>query len=606
MSVGLTMMHQIINNISEGIICIDKDKRISLINDRAKEIFGISSDYEIGHEAGQLEEGDIVIFGDNSLGFDDGGLTGEDLKRLGVNEFIQDKSAIVFIGIYGGETYYQSSNNYNSTPLVLSKRLMDKNITVAIDFIQRLIDISVDGRSIKYSYIKGVGHAVIISGSTGELKFYQSKGYTVRGEELRAVLHQKYYKEKISGRTSDFDVLGERIDEILENSESIKKLIDSAEGKQVNYLNKYDEINRRPIRCSVYPLSNNDGKLEGASLKFEDMSDLKTMMEERDNILEKLQEIEDFEREAFNTLIGESAEIKNVKTYSRKAALSSANILILGESGTGKSILAKMIHDYSNRKNEEFVEINCGALSENLLESELFGYVPGAFTGANPKGKLGLIEYASGGTLFLDEISEMPSSLQVKLLHFIQNRWIIPVGGTKIKEVDVRLICATNRDLTALINTGSFREDLYYRINVIPIALPPLRAHKEDLHYLIISIIHKICKKEGLSIKTMSNEAFNKLFSYDFPGNVRELENIIERAINICEGRFINEEDITIADSKQIPEMSKPLKLLLEDAEKRAIASSLKRFNGDKVKVMKALDIKKTSLYDKIKKYNLE
>lgn len=604
MSVKLEILEQIINKVSEGIICIDTNKKINLINDRAKEIFGISSSYEIGHSTGKLEKGDILIFGDNSLGFDDGGLTGEDLLHFGVTEVIPNKAAIVYIGIYGKEAYYKFTAHNNSVPLELNKNFNEHNISVTIDFMQRIIDISINGSSIKYSYIKGIGHAVIISGKTGELKFYQSKGYTVRGEELRAILFGKNYNEKISGRSSYIDVIGDRIDEILQHSESIKMLIACSEGKALVYSNEYDEINRRPLRCSVFPLLSNEMELIGAGLKFEDMSDLKVLMEERDNVFKKLQEIEDFEKEAFNMFVGDSDGIRGVKEYSRKAALSSANILILGESGTGKSILAKMIHNYSNRKNGKFVEVNCGALSESLLESELFGYAPGAFTGASPKGKVGLIEYANGGTLFLDEISELPINLQVKLLHVIQNKWIIPVGGTKLKEIEVRLISATNRDLDVLIRNGSFREDLFYRINVIPISLPSLREHKEDLHYLVVSIIHKICKREGLSIKTMSNEAFNKLYAYEFPGNVRELENIIERGINISEGEFINEEDIIL--DKKLPENTKSLKIILEEAERRALANYLRKFNGDKAAVMKALGIKKTSLYEKLKKYNLD
>jgi transcriptional regulator with PAS, ATPase and Fis domain len=371
----------------------------------------------------------------------------------------------------------------------------------------------------------------------------------------------------------------------------------------VDYINRYDDINGRPVVCSIYPLESIEEDL-GAFIKFEDLSNLKEIIEERDSILKKLYEIEDGVQDPFNRLLGESDKIKEVKRYSKKAALTSSNILILGESGTGKSLLASMIHNYSSRCKNKFVEINCGALTESLLESELFGYVAGAFTGAKKEGKKGLIEYAEGGTLFLDELSEMPLNIQVKLLHVIQNRRFIPVGGTEQISVDVRIICASNRDLKKMIEEGSFREDLFYRINVVPIMLPPIRERKEDLHYLIPIIIQNLCRRGGHRYRILSNEAFNKLYSYGFPGNVRELENILERGLNLSEGEYITEEDILIGAQRL--ENVKPLNQILEETERKTIVNYMKKFDGDKLKVMEALEIKKTSFYDKLKKYNIK
>jgi sigma-54 dependent transcriptional regulator, acetoin dehydrogenase operon transcriptional activator AcoR len=599
----LIEIQQIVENISEGIISINNEQRINIINKKAKEIFGISYKYDIGHPAGKLNKGDIIIIGDNCIGEDDGGIRGSDFIKLGINENIPQKSAFVYIGEYGKENSYKYSENYSKGILSLSKIISGKNISVSINFPTKNIEICVDKTSISYSYIKSIGHIVILDKITKEIKFYQSKGYTIRGEAVKAIINEESYSEKISGKFSELEVHGEKIYDVLNDCESIKNLIEASKGKESRYINKFDDINGRPVRCSVYPLKNS--KIQsGAFMRFEDLSNLREFIEERNIVINKIHEIEDSVNDPFNPLIGEGNEIKLIKEYSKKAALSNLNILILGESGTGKSILAKMIHNYSMRRESRFVEINCGALSESILESELFGYVPGAFTGANREGKVGLIEHAEGGTVFLDEISEMPVSTQVKLLHVIQNKSFIPVGGIKNVKIDVRFICASNRDLKSMIENRTFREDLYYRINVMPLMLPPLRSRKEDLEELVRSIIQKICKRDKIIYRELSPGALNKLYSYDFPGNVRELENLLERGLNLSEGEYILDEHILISD--HIIQTIKPLKLVVEEAEKSTIKSYLKKFHGDKSLTMEALDIKKTAFYDKLKKYDIE
>lgn len=594
---------QIVENISEGIIAIDNTQRINIINRKAKEIFGISYKYDLGHPPGKIEYGDIIIIGDNGIGIDDGGMSGKDLKKIGIYESIPKKASLVYIGVYGKENEYKFSEYYTKNTLSLTKTISQRKIGITINFAMKTIEVKIDDLCIPYDYIKGIGHIVVLDGDTCELKFYQSKGYTVRGEDLKAIINGKNYTGKIPGKVSSLAVEGEKIYDVLKVSESIDNLVKCSNGEKINYLNKYDDINGRPVRCSIYPLTYGDSAV-GAFLKFEDLSNLKEITEEKDSIAKKMHEIEDSVNDPFNPLIGESDEIRKIKEYSKKAALSCSNILILGESGTGKSILARMMHNYSSRSQNKFVEINCGAISESILESELFGYVSGAFTGAVKEGKKGLIEYADGGTLFLDEMSEMPISTQVKLLHVIQNREFIPVGGTKAIHIDIRFICASNRDLKKMVEERKFREDLYYRINVMPLTIPPLRERKEDLHELIESIMLKICNRNKVKYRPFSSNAFSKLYTYNFPGNVRELENIIERALNISEGDYITEEYILI-NSEEV-QNTQSLKHILEDIEKQTILDYIKKFNGDKTKTMKTLEIKKTSFYDKLKKYNIK
>lgn len=598
-----SIMYQIFQNIPVGVIAIDCNEEIREINKKAKEIFGIIYKIDMGHDEGQIQKGDVVIIGDNSIGLDDGGLSESDLKYLGIEENIRQGSAFVYIGRYleGGEFRYRE--NSKNGLLSLERNISGKSLKVEIDFTKKYINIKVSSIEFPYKYIKGIGHIVVLDGNSLEIKFYQSKGYTVRKEDLKSILNGSRYLRKLPGVEMETEVLGQKVTEVLGVSESIDTLIKSAGGENISFVNKYDEINGRPVRCSVFQLKE-DEKPEGAFLLVEDLSEVNRIIKERDDILKKLMEVEEIAYDPFNSITGESTLIQSVKTYAKKAALSSSTILILGESGTGKSILARAIHNYSERREGKFVEINCGALSESLLESELFGYAPGAFTGAKKEGKKGLIESADGGTLFLDEISEMPLNLQVKLLHVLQDKKVLPVGSTNPKEVDVRFICASNRDLGRMVKEGTFREDLYYRINVIPIEMPPLRNRKEDLHILVQSIIHRLCKKENLTYKTLTNEAFNRLYSYDFPGNIRELENIIERAISVSEGDFIEEEDIMINSYNKVG--IRTLKEIIEETERKAIINTLKRFNGDKIQTMKALNIKKTAFYEKIKKYKIK
>lgn len=597
------MRYLIMENISEGIICVDRQKRINIINKRAKEIFGISYNQIIGHAAGQISPGDIVVIGDNSIGLDDGGMEQKDLKLIGVDEAIPTGAPFVYIGSFLGRGEYKYLTKASSEPLFIGKSINGKEISSTIDFLHRKITINVGNMQFPYYFIKSIGHIVILDKDSLEVKFYQSKGYSVRKEDLKNILNGKAYLEKIINETMEIEVLNKEITEVLGNSKSIEMLIRVSNNSPKGYDNIYDEINGRPVRCSIFPMELNN-KIEGAVLKVEDLSEVKKIIDEKNELLSKLLLIEDRAYDPFNIISSEGIEMKNLIGYAKKAALSSLTILITGESGTGKSLLAKAIHEYSKRREKRFVEINCGALSENLLESELFGYVSGAFTGAKREGKKGLIEYADGGTVFLDEISEMPINLQVKLLHVIQDKKVTPVGGTSPIHVDVRFICASNRNLTEMAAKGDFREDLYYRINVMPLKMPPLRERKEELHSLCQSIMNRICNREGIEYRVLSNEAFMILYEYDFPGNIRELENILERALSLSEGQYITGEDILLPHKKT--EELKSLTQILADAEKTAILNLLKQYSGNKQRVMEILDIKKTAFYEKLKKYNIE
>jgi len=302
-------------------------------------------------------------------------------------------------------------------------------------------------------------------------------------------------------------------------------------------------------------------------------------------------------------MIGNSREMLKLYGTIKKVADTSANVLILGESGTGKELVARAIHENSSRKKMPFTIINCGGIPENLLESELFGYIKGAFTGAYAD-KAGLFEIARGGTVFLDEIGELPPLLQVKLLRVVQEKTFRRIGGTDDIHVDVRIISATNQNLADNVKSGSFREDLYYRLNVIPLHLPPLRERKEDIPVLTEHFIEKYSREFGKAIKTISAYALGLLMQYPFPGNIRELENIIERSVALETSNIILPENL-ILDIADIPDAGLNLNDEIAKFEKALIGKALRKAKGSKTKAAELLMISYDSLYYRSEKLGI-
>ncbi|HXY00709.1 MAG TPA: sigma-54 dependent transcriptional regulator [Candidatus Limnocylindrales bacterium] len=311
-------------------------------------------------------------------------------------------------------------------------------------------------------------------------------------------------------------------------------------------------------------------------------------------------------RPGFGGLIGMSPRMDRVYKMIEKVSQRDHPVLILGESGTGKELVARSIHYLGPRKDKPFVPVECSALVSTLVESELFGYTKGAFTGAL-QAKQGLIESANGGTLFLDEIGEMSLEMQAKLLRALQQREIKPVGSTERKSINVRILAATNRDLELAIKSGAFRQDLYFRLNVVQIKLPPLRERKSDIPLLVTSFLEKF-SGDSDTVREMTEDAMRRLMAYDWPGNVRELENAIERAVALGTGPFVSVTDLP--SNLQYPTSDRaPAKeemLPLEELERRAILSTLRQTGGDKQAAARALGIGKTTLYRKLKQYQIE
>ena len=308
----------------------------------------------------------------------------------------------------------------------------------------------------------------------------------------------------------------------------------------------------------------------------------------------------------FGGLIGFSQKMQRVYKLIEKVSKHNYPVLVLGESGTGKELVARSIHYMGSRQNKPFVPVDCSALTPTLIESELFGYVKGAFTGA-VQNKQGLLEAADSGSLFLDEIGDLPIDLQAKLLRALQEREVKPVGSTERVTISARVIAATNRDLEGAVRSGSFRQDLFFRLNVVQINLPPLRERKTDIPLLVNAFLEKFTQI-GTCIHTISSDAMARLIAYDWPGNVRELENAIERAVALSSGPILQIADLPsnlhFGSSDRFPEKDEMMPL--EELERRAILRALRESGGDKLAAARMLGIGKTTLYRKLKEYGAQ
>jgi DNA-binding NtrC family response regulator len=316
-------------------------------------------------------------------------------------------------------------------------------------------------------------------------------------------------------------------------------------------------------------------------------------------------------RYEFDNIIGRSAPMQEVFSTIMRVAPTRATVLLAGESGVGKDLIARAIHYHSPRRDKPFVKINCTALPENLMESELFGYEKGAFTGAMAS-KPGKFEAADGGTVFLDEIGDVPPSIQVKLLRVLQEREIERLGSNKTRHIDVRVLAATNVDLRVALENGTFREDLYYRLNVLPMNIPPLRERKEDIPFLAEHFARKVSKDMSTPECKITDGAMQKLMAYNWPGNVRELENVIERSIVLCGRSTLQAEDIRLdmspARSKAASQANHflPEGLSLDDYEQSIIREALKRADGNKSQAARLLGITRNALRYRLSQMGLE
>ena len=434
-------------------------------------------------------------------------------------------------------------------------------------------------------------------------------------DELIVVVNQNGYIENMSQAYGDFlgiqvqNAIGRHVTEVIENTrmDIVVKTGVPETGETQDIHGEKMIATRIPIRKNGMVIGAYGRVLVRNTRELHMLHDKLSSIEMELNMYKRTFEKINTAKYTVDDIIGDCSIMQDLKDSVRKVAKTNSNVLIMGESGTGKELFAHSIHAGSMRRKAPFVCVNCGSIPEQLIESELFGYEEGAFTGARKGGKIGLFPAAHGGTIFLDEIGELPLSMQVRLLRVLQDREIQRVGSNVREKVNVRVVAATNRNLYQMVKKGEFRSDLYYRLNVVTLHLPLLRERKEDLPLLIRMILSKISKKENLGAIEISREAMDHLLRYDWPGNVRELENVLERAINFTDaGEKIKAKNLPERiTGSMVSQTVMPLKELMENTEKDAIKNALLRCRNCKAKAANELGISRTTLYEKMMKYEI-
>lgn len=465
----------------------------------------------------------------------------------------------------------------------------------------------------KEALLQGIGSGVAITDSQGRINYFNQQAQSLTSLAPTAVMGKRL-DHIFPGLKFDFQ-RGDRSGAVFNEELSVVGL----QGIQ------------KQVRLTLAPLSDSKELLLGYVSIFEDITKQK-QIEEKIRLEEELRRSREVDLQSkgsddlsfrFEGVVGKSGGIEKIYQLVQKVAASSTNVLISGESGTGKELVARAVHLNGPRQHKPFVAVNCGAIPEGLIESELFGHVRGAFTGAVTD-HTGLFKQADQGTIFLDEVGELPLHLQVKLLRVLQEKTFTPVGGSKPVKVDVRVISATNRDLRRELEEGRFREDLYYRLNVVNMVLPPLRSRKEDIPSLAHYFLRKFAASLNKNVDEISSGALMQLMNHRYPGNVRELENIIEHAVAVTAKNIITEEDlppqikgVPIDDDSRVFEETAPggadvffdkglsLDVELETHEKCILLGALKRANGVQKKAAVILGINYRSLRHRLEKYDL-
>ncbi len=481
-------------------------------------------------------------------------------------------------------------------------------------------------RDVVKVYLPNLEHEQIFEGNFS----YDIKDDEDLKEDFKAILESSYdglYVTVGKGITLS-------INNTCEQGEGVKsdrtEMVQLADGKMKPQSFSFKSFDKKNSITIIQNLQNrkefvsagnnvlNDGEVIRITTSSPDIKELNRMKEElheAQKLAEKYQselEVLRWEQTKTDGVVASSPKMKKIVAMAKRVAKVDSTVLIQGESGTGKEIISKLIHRNSERKNGPFIKVDCGSIPESLLESELFGYEKGAFTGASSTGKIGLIELANGGTLFLDEIGELPLSLQPKLLRVLQDREIIRIGGKEQIPVDIRIIAATNRDLKEMVEEKTFREDLYYRLNVVPIFIPPLRERREDIQPLIINALEKYNREYGLQ-KEIEPEAMRYLIDFDWPGNVRELENIIERLIVTTSSEIIRLEHLPkmIKNHHRKTENiididhSLPYKEAMDDFEKKLLLS-VKKKSKNTQEMADILKIDRSTISRKLKKHGIK
>jgi len=555
----------ILNAIHNVVVAVDVQGRIILYNEACARLFGVPAKEAMGRPVDE-----VIPFS---------GL----LKVM--------KTGKSHIG-----RKFSSGNSLfvvNRTPI-----WQDGHIAGAVGVAQditELAHVAVELESVKQ--LKGTLETILDAGPDG---------YLVIDTEGR-ITHMNRTFAELAGVSLEGTV-GRHVREVIDDGELYLVPLSgrSYPGEVVRFKGREAVVMRYPIE--------RDGRIVGAvsRVMFKDIGDLLRLADRVNSLsrevgyYRKELELAQGARYSFENIIGQSPAMQELKETARRVARGPSTVLIHGESGTGKELLAHAIHAASPRRHGPFVRVNCAAVPENLLESELFGYDQGAFTGARKGGQAGRFELADGGTIFLDEVGDMPLVMQAKLLRVLQEKEIERLGEGRPRRVDVRVLAATNQDLETLLREGRFREDLYYRLNVVTLFVPPLRERLEDLQPLVRHFLARFNREFGMHVLDLAPEVWTLLKNYPWPGNIREMENVIERAFNLLDGQVIEVDDLPLYlrthGTKRSPGGT-TLPRLLEQVEREAVLEALTACSGNKVKAARLLGISRAWLYKKMKQY---
>ncbi|ABS59891.1 sigma-54 interaction domain-containing protein [Fervidobacterium nodosum] len=555
----------VLDSVIEGIILVDKDAKVVYVNNNACKLLGLNPDI-IGRPVEEVVNNTRLHI----------------VVRNGIPEIDQVQYTGNAIIITSRIPLRDENGN------ILGAVAVFRDITSIRKLAEEITNLKEIEAQLK-AIIESTNDAISVADENGIVRLV-NKAYTrITG----------FSPEEVIGKPATVDIA---------EGESIHMLIARTRQPIYNARLKVGPAKKEVI-VNATPLFVK-GQFKGSVAVVHDVSEILQLTNELEEVKRLIRYMK--AQYTFDDIIGDSKLIQIAKEQAKKVAQTPATVLLRGESGTGKELFAHAIHNSSPRRSKPFVSVNCATIPESILESELFGYEEGAFTGALRGGKKGLIEEADGGTLFLDEVGKLPLPLQPKLLRFIETKEFVPVGGRNVRKVDVRIIAATNVDLEKMVKNGEFLPDLYFRLNVFPIYLPALKDRKEDIPKLALHIVKKLNQQYGRMVEGINPTVLKYLVNMDWPGNVRELENFLGRVmINMGpEERVIEPkhlpENIELKRTKAKEAISiGSLKELIEDYEKKIIAEALKKTGGNKEETAKLLDISIRTLYYKIEKYGL-
>ena len=567
-------MQIILNSMHNGLVAMDARGHITRINQTAEKLFNITTSQACGKPVASFFQGleldKVLLKGVVSIGIK---------STYGDHTLLCNITPMITMGnINGAIIIFQDLTDLKCIASEL------ESVTELYNTLQSVMEIAYDG-------------IIVID----------KKGLITMANQAAADFFQK----------SRENIVGRPVEEIVENSR-MRNVIETG----VEELHQLQFINGNPYVVSRMPIIR-DGKVLGAvgKILFSNFKDIRNLAQKLIRLDQKIAYYKNQMRNdrpnkiTFDQIITSHGTFKKIKERAQIAAQSSSSILITGESGTGKELMAQSIHEAGTGRDKRLVKVNCAAIPSDLLESEFFGYAPGAFTGAQKQGKLGKLALADGGTLFLDEIGDMSPNLQGKLLRVLQDKSFEPIGSNKTIHVNFRVIAATNQDLYQMVQEKRFRGDLYYRLNVIHFHIPPLRERPQDIILLVHFFIEKYNHILGSAIQDISDDAMNILRHHTWPGNVRELENVVERVANFVKGNIIDIDDLPLnlkekgKESPPAAESPRPAKQRLhtsrEDHDRLAIQAALKEANGNKAKAAKILGISRSWLYTKMDRVGL-